>query len=330
MNDLNRPWGSGPQGEHPTEQFWPGSPPPAGQPGKGGSAGPGRPGPGWQGPGEQPYPGWQQSPGLDEYRRRDRRRAHHWTLGIAAAALLAVGGVVAALSLTGHATPTAAVSPANGAGGGAQGAPAQGAAAGPSGQAAMLNATLSGANSPGPLTVTSSAAAVAGQSQRPAGAAAAHRAAAACAKARQFATSARKAGFGRLARLNRMAAHRCRIARRHFAHHVAHRRMFRFFLLHGVDGQYTFQTPKGTKTQAYERGVIQSVSAGHSLVVKASNGDVWTWDLTSSTVVRDRSGKVAQSSLANGQTVWAGGPVVSGAKDAGLIVVNPPTPHAGH
>jgi ligand-binding sensor domain-containing protein len=106
--------------------------------------------------------------------------------------------------------------------------------------------------------------------------------------------------------------------------------MFRFFLLHGLDGQYTFQTKHGTKTQAYQRGVVQSVSAGHSIVVKASNGDVWTWDLTSSTVVRDRSGKVAASSLADGQTVWAGGPVVSGARDAALIVINPPAPPAAH
>jgi hypothetical protein len=147
-----------------------------------------------------------------------------------------------------------------------------------------------------------------------------------CAKARQFAREARKSGFHRLARLNRRAARRCRIARHHFAHH----RMFRFFLLHGVDGQYTFQTAKGTKTQAFERGVIQSVSAGRSLVVKASNGDIWTWQLSSSTIVRNRDGKVAQSSLSDGTAVWVGGQVVSGAKDAALIVIDPPTPRVHH
>jgi hypothetical protein len=76
--------------------------------------------------------------------------------------------------------------------------------------------------------------------------------------------------------------------------------------------------------------VIQSVSAGHTLVVKASNGDVWTWDLSTGTVVRDRGGKVAQTSLADGATVWVGGQVVSGAKDAKLVVIDPPTPPARH
>jgi hypothetical protein len=282
MSDPNRPWGGEVQGGQPTEQFWHGAPS-AGALAAGG-----------------------------------RRRAH-WTLGIAAAAVLAVGGVIAGLALTGQPAPTAASGPAGGTGAG------QGASGGLTGQAAMLNATLNGANSPGPLTVATPSPTAGGPPGQ--GSAASGQAAAVCAKARQFAKQARQSGFGRLARLNRRAARRCQFARRHFARH---HRMFRFFLLHGVDGQYTFHTPKGTRTQAFQRGVIQSVSAGHTLVVKASNGDVWTWDLSTSTVVRDRGGKVAQSSLADGATVWAGGQVISGVKDAKLVVIDPPTPPARH
>ena len=312
MSDPNRPWGGEPQGDQPTEQFWHGGPPAAGQAWHGQAAGPG----GMTGAG-QPYPGWQQAPGSSP--PRDGRRRTHWTLGIAAAAVLAVGGVAAGLALTGQPSPTAASSPAGGAGA------AQGASEGLSGQAARLNATRSSANSPGPLTVASSSAPASTSPGQ--GSTASGKVAAACAKAHQFAKQARQSGFGRLARLNRRAARRCRFARHHFARRHL---MFRFFLLHGVDGQYTFHTPKGTRTQAFQRGVIQSVSAGHTLVVKASNGDVWTWDLSTSTVVRNRDGKVSQSSLSDGTTVWAGGQVVSGAKDAALVVINPPTPPAHH
>jgi hypothetical protein len=114
-----------------------------------------------------------------------------------------------------------------------------------------------------------------------------------------------------------VGAARCRLVRR---------RVFAFFLLRGVDGQFTIQTKQGTKTLAYERGVIQSVSAGKSVTVKASDGTTWTWDLVSTTVIRDRQGKLSQSSLNSGTPVWVGGPVVQGAKDARLIVVRPPQP----
>ncbi|MBO0816870.1 MAG: hypothetical protein J2P30_17225, partial [Actinobacteria bacterium] len=88
----------------------------------------------------------------------------------------------------------------------------------------------------------------------------------------------------------------------------------------------TMQTRKGTKTLAFERGVIVSVSAGKSITVKASDGTTWTWDLVAKTVVRDRKGKVSKSELTTGTQVWAGGPVVQGTKDARLIVVRPPQP----
>jgi hypothetical protein len=63
-------------------------------------------------------------------------------------------------------------------------------------------------------------------------------------------------------------------------------------------------------------------------VVRASDGTTWTWDLVSSTVVRENRAKTAETALAPGQPVWVGGPVNSGAKDARLIVIRPPTPSA--
>jgi len=139
----------------------------------------------------------------------------------------------------------------------------------------------------------------------------------ACARARHFSRVARRAGLPRLSRRIGTGAAHCRRVRR---------RVFAFFLLRGVDGQFTIQTKKGIKTLAFERGVIQSVTAGKSITVKASDGTTWTWDLVSTTVVRDRQGKLGQSALTSGTPVWVGGPVVQGTKDARLIVVRPPQP----
>jgi len=92
--------------------------------------------------------------------------------------------------------------------------------------------------------------------------------------------------------------------------------------LGGVDGEFTFHNSTGYHTLAFERGTIQSVS-GSNVVVRAPDGTTWTWLIVSDTVVRENGAKSAASALAAGQTVFAGGPVVSGAKDARLIVIRP-------
>ena len=92
MDNFNRPAGGDPGDHQPTEQFWPG---------------PGVP-PGGQGSGHE-YP-WQQQPGLQAHPASDLRKARRWTVGIALAALLAGGGVIAGISLastTLSATPAA-------------------------------------------------------------------------------------------------------------------------------------------------------------------------------------------------------------------------------
>jgi len=90
--------------------------------------------------------------------------------------------------------------------------------------------------------------------------------------------------------------------------------------LGGIHGQFTFQTKTGTRTLAYERGTIQSVS-GIDVVVRAKDGTTWTWVLGSNTVIRENGKRVTASALSDGENVFAGGPVVSGTYDARLIAI---------
>jgi hypothetical protein len=282
-----------PAGNQPTQQFWAGPGAPTAEPAWGGQ--PGQAGPGGPGFTGHPAPGQQQP-------RKDHRKALHWTAGLLVAALLAGGGVVAGMRLAGHNSPGTSSGPTT----------SQAGMANTAQQGALLDQTLSDASSPGALSTGATLAGGAGASASGAGAKAP-----ACARARHVSRVARRSGLPGLARRIGVGAARCRLVRR---------RVFAFFLLRGVDGQFTIQTKQGTKTLAYERGVIQSVSAGKSITVKASDGTTWTWDLVSTTVIRDRQGKLSQSSLTSGTPVWVGGPVVQGAKDARLIVVRPPQP----
>jgi hypothetical protein len=88
----------------------------------------------------------------------------------------------------------------------------------------------------------------------------------------------------------------------------------------GLYGQLTYETKQGPVTVAYERGTITSVTAG-DVVVRAQDGTTQTWDLSSSSVVRDHGKRSAASSRAAGELVFAGGPVTSGTRNAALIVI---------
>jgi hypothetical protein len=98
--------------------------------------------------------------------------------------------------------------------------------------------------------------------------------------------------------------------------------------LGGVDGQFTFHNKTGFHTLAFERGTIQSVS-GSDVVVNAPDGTTWTWQIVSNTVVRENGSKTTTSALSAGQTVFAAGPVINGAKDARLIVIRPNSGSSG-
>jgi hypothetical protein len=92
--------------------------------------------------------------------------------------------------------------------------------------------------------------------------------------------------------------------------------------LGGVEGNVTFRNKKGFHTLSFERGTIQSVS-GSDVVIKSPDGTTWTWQIVSDTVVRKNGGKTTASALTAGEKAFAGGPVVSGARDARLIIVRP-------
>jgi hypothetical protein len=131
-----------PQDHQRTEQFWPINY-------AAGNQDPHGPG---SGPGDQP----RSAPGMRDHFARDRRKALHWTIGITVAAILAGGGLIAGLTLSGNSGYVAS---------------------GPAGQAAALNATLSSADSPAVFsstpTATPSAAAGSAAAGHPCAAAAA-------------------------------------------------------------------------------------------------------------------------------------------------------------
>jgi hypothetical protein len=99
-----------------------------------------------------------------------------------------------------------------------------------------------------------------------------------------------------------------------------HRALVRLRLLGGMYGQYTFETKKGPRTLAFERGTLVSV-AGGDVTVRAKDGTTWTWVLTSTSVVRESGARASASALRAGQSVFTAGPVSGTARDARLIVI---------
>ncbi len=96
--------------------------------------------------------------------------------------------------------------------------------------------------------------------------------------------------------------------------------LLRLRILGGEHGEFTFSTKSGPRTLAFERGVVQSVSSS-GVVVQAKDGTTWTWVLQDNTVIRQDGQRTSTGSLADGERVFAAGPVVSGSYDARLIVI---------
>jgi len=293
-NTYEPPDGDPKDQSRPTEEFWPLSQ------GPGGNRGPRRPDPGYQDPRDQDAryqdARAQVPPGGPGAARRGRHPLH-WTAGLVAAAALGAGGIVAGVALAGHSSPAANSSPAG--------------TAGPGTQGAALNTALNSADASSALALTSSSGAAVS------GASTGSTAARPCAAALKTARADRQAGHPVAARAAlRAAGARCRPLRH---------RLFRAVLRRGVDGQLTLRGQGGAlRTLAFERGIVQSAS-GSTIVVHAADGTTWTWDLVSSTVVRESGKRTTTSALTAGEPVWAGGPVVSGARDARLVVIRPPS-----
>ncbi|HUA28349.1 MAG TPA: hypothetical protein VMC03_05650 [Streptosporangiaceae bacterium] len=295
MDNTHQPPGGEPQDFWATQEIRPGT----GEPGQ--ARQPGEPAPPWQQPGwGQPtghpgHPGRHFGhPGHPGQRPPRRGKALWWGAGLALVAVLAGGGAFAATHLTGSTSPAAAST----------------GTAGPTGQAAQLNALLNSASSPSSAATADSFAA--GSAGTTAGATGTDH------PCLSRAAKILASGHQRAARL---AVRRCHVLRG-------------VRVLGGIHGQFTFKTKSGAyKTLAYERGVIQSVT-GNDVTVQATDGTTWTWVLVGNSVVRHGGQKVATSELADGQQVFAGGPVVSGVYDARLIVIRPtgattPAPSAG-
>jgi hypothetical protein len=86
----------------------------------------------------------------------------------------------------------------------------------------------------------------------------------------------------------------------------------------GEHGEVTFQTKAGPQTIAFERGTIQAVSSS-AITVLAKDGTTWSWDVTSSTKLREGAHKVTTANLSTGEQVLVAGPLVNGTHDAKLI-----------
>ena len=74
--------------------------------------------------------------------------------------------------------------------------------------------------------------------------------------------------------------------------------------------------PASAPLSGRSRRVAATVAASAAL---APHGTTWTSDLTAPITIRASGRDTAQAKLATGDRVFAGGPVVSGARDARLI-----------
>jgi hypothetical protein len=285
MDNMHQPPAGDPQDSWTTQEIAPAP----GQPGQGpgwnqpsGHAVP--PGPGWGQPGDPPGyqpgpagpagpPGYQPAGRPGPARPPRHSRAVWWGAGLALAAVLAGGGVIAATHLASSSSPAP---------------PA------PTGQAAALNSMLNSASSPASAAADSSLGSSSPGTTSP------------CLKR---AAKLKAAGYpGAADVVLRRCGHPLR----------------RLRLLGGIHGVFTFETKSGPRTLAYERGTIESVS-GSDVEVQATDGTLWTWVLQGDTVIRHDHQRVTASALSTGEQVFAGGPVVSGAYDARLIVIRPST-----
>jgi hypothetical protein len=94
--------------------------------------------------------------------------------------------------------------------------------------------------------------------------------------------------------------------------------LVRLALVGGEHGTVTFESKSGTTTAVFERGTVQS-DTGSVITVTAPDGTTWTWNITSSTAIRQAGSK---ATVATGDQVFVAGTLVSGANDARLIRIN--------
>jgi hypothetical protein len=153
MENFYRPPGGEPRDSQPTEQFWHDQ----------GTTGPRQgdrdPRSGDPRYGDPRYGAPWQEPGLQAHLARDRHKALRWTVGLTVAVVLAAGGVIAGMSLTGNSLPSTPAASMGSTGTSTGTGTGTGSAAGTGGtgaasQAALLDATLSAASLPDATVAT--------------------------------------------------------------------------------------------------------------------------------------------------------------------------------
>ena len=92
-------------------------------------------------------------------------------------------------------------------------------------------------------------------------------------------------------------------------------------IITGMYGEIAYHTTSGTQTLAFERGSIVSATSGR-LSVKAQDGTTWTWDESSSSIIRVSGKEVNITTLQTGTTVFIGGLVNGSSREARLIIVH--------
>ncbi len=92
--------------------------------------------------------------------------------------------------------------------------------------------------------------------------------------------------------------------------------------LRGEHGTVTLQTKKGPVTIAWERGQVSTApGTGSTFAVKAPDGTIWTWTLTSKTRIRQAGKKVTAGSLSLGAKVFVFGLEPGGTDTAAIVLI---------
>jgi len=130
--------------------------------------------------------------------------------------------------------------------------------------------------------------------------------------------AASTAAAGRCAKLVQALRNHDRLRAANGVQAFCRHRLLRLALVGAEHGEVTFQTKAGPKTFAFERGTIQAVT-GSAITVMAKDGTTWSWDLTSSSKLRQAGHQVTTANLSTGEQILVAGPVVNGTRDATLI-----------
>ncbi len=245
-----------------------------------------------------PAPGQPMLPADRPVGRRRFAAGARWLAGLAVAVVLA-GGSVLGMSMSGSGSPEAARAVLTGSASGTSGG---GTASGGTGRPTMAPAG----------SVGHGITAAAGFGARPGRVA--HRVRA---RLRACVASARRLRAG-----GHRAAARARLlscVRRYLRPRAGLVRL-RLLARRALHGQITIAAKAGPRTIAFERGSVQSLSA-RSVVVKAADGTVWTWQIGRLTLILKAGQRVGPSALAAGQRVFVIGQVTGGADHARRVVI---------